>query len=195
MINYIKIHLKKKPEFYKITTIIALILAVSIFQDHRIVYSYSQDAKNPFYDIFYLYYNNEMESAKKLLKYIFDNPKLKGQAHVNYGLIHEYNGNIKQAEKKLAVGALELNEETRRVAVHDQELELTPNEFGLLRVMLAHPNRVFPRSELLNLVQGYEFDGYDRTIDTHIKNLRKKIAALLPNKDIISSVHNSRSEP
>ena len=95
----------------------------------------------------------------------------------------------KQAEKKLAVGALELNEDTRRVAIHDQELELTPNEFGLLRAMLAHPNRVFPRSELLNLVQGYEFDGYDRTIDTHIKNLRKKIAALLPNKDIISSVY------
>jgi len=39
------------------------------------------------------------------------------------------------------------------------------------------------------MVQGYEFEGYDRTIDTHIKNLRKKIAALLPEKEIISSVY------
>ena len=95
----------------------------------------------------------------------------------------------KKAEKKFSAGALELNEDTRQVIINDQELELTPSEFGLLRVMLTHPNRVFPRGELLNLVQGYNFDGYDRTIDTHIKNLRKKIAALLPDKDIISSVY------
>ncbi|MEW5801702.1 MAG: response regulator [bacterium] len=95
----------------------------------------------------------------------------------------------KQEEKKLTAGALELNEDTRQVTIHDQALELTPSEFGLLKVMLTHPNRVFPRSELLNLVQGYEFDGYDRTVDTHVKNLRKKIAILLPNKDVISSVY------
>jgi two-component system, OmpR family, response regulator BaeR len=51
------------------------------------------------------------------------------------------------------------------------------------------PNRVFSRSELINRVQGYDFEGYDRTIDTYIKNLRKKIAQQLPGQEIISTVY------
>ena len=51
------------------------------------------------------------------------------------------------------------------------------------------PNRVFSRSELINRVQGYDFEGYDRTIDSHIKNLRKKIAQKLPGQEIISTVY------
>jgi two-component system response regulator BaeR len=51
------------------------------------------------------------------------------------------------------------------------------------------PNRVFSRSELINRVQGYDFEGYDRTIDTHIKNLRKKIAQMLPDRDVIHTVY------
>ena len=92
-------------------------------------------------------------------------------------------------EKIIFAGTFVLNEETRRATVDGQELKLTPSEFKLLKVMMSHPNRVFSRNDLVNLVQGYEFEGYDRTIDTHIKNLRKKIAALLPNKEIISSVY------
>jgi two-component system response regulator BaeR len=68
-------------------------------------------------------------------------------------------------------------------------LNLTPNEFGLLKIMMSRPNRVFSRSELISRVQGYEFEGYDRTIDTHIKNLRKKIARRLPGQEIISTVY------
>ena len=94
-----------------------------------------------------------------------------------------------QEGKIIKVGEIELNEETRQVMVCGQELLLTPIEYGLLKVMLARPNRVFPRSELINHVQGYDFDGYDRTVDTHIKNLRKKIAAILPDQEIIHSVY------
>ena len=47
----------------------------------------------------------------------------------------------------------------------------------------------FSRNELINRVQGYDFEGYDRTIDTHIKNLRKKIARRLPGQEIISTVY------
>ena len=50
-------------------------------------------------------------------------------------------------------------------------------------------NRVFSRSELINRVQGYDFEGYDRTIDSHIKNLRKKIAQQLPGQEIISTAY------
>jgi len=89
----------------------------------------------------------------------------------------------------LVVGSISLDDETHRVMVDKQLLNLTPNEFGLLKIMMTHPNRVFSRSELINRVQGYDFEGYDRTIDTHIKNLRKKIAQKLPGQEIISTVY------
>jgi two-component system response regulator BaeR len=90
---------------------------------------------------------------------------------------------------RLAIGPISLNETTRRVSVDDEVLNLTPSEFGLLKIMMAHPGRVFSRSELLDKVQGYQFEGYDRTIDTHIKNIRKKIAEKLPGRDVIHTVY------
>jgi len=89
----------------------------------------------------------------------------------------------------LVVGPVSLDAETHQVMIDKHILNLTPNEFGLLKVMMAHPNRVFSRSELINRVQGYDFEGYDRTIDTHIKNLRKKIAQRLPGREIISTIY------
>ena len=89
----------------------------------------------------------------------------------------------------LVVGSISLDDETHQVAIGKQVLDLTPNEFGLLKVMMRRPNRVFSRSELINRVQGYDFEGYDRTIDTHIKNLRKKIAQKLPDQEIIGTVY------
>jgi two-component system response regulator BaeR len=93
------------------------------------------------------------------------------------------------ASKKLVVGPISLDEERHQVLMAGEELNLTPNEFGLLRVMLAQPDRVFSRGELSAQVQGYHFAGYDRTIDTHIKNLRKKMDALLPGREIIKTVY------
>jgi two-component system response regulator BaeR len=90
---------------------------------------------------------------------------------------------------RLAVGPISLDETTRRVSVDEEVLNLTPSEFGLLKIMIAHPGRVFSRSELLDKVQGYQFEGYDRTIDTHIKNIRKKIAEKLPGREVIHTVY------
>jgi two-component system response regulator BaeR len=89
----------------------------------------------------------------------------------------------------LVVGSISLDDETHQVMIGNQMLNLTPNEFGLLKIMMSRPNRVFARSELINRVQGYGFEGYDRTIDTHIKNLRKKIGRQLPGQEIISTVY------
>jgi len=89
----------------------------------------------------------------------------------------------------LVIGTISLDDKTHQVMVDNQVLNLTPNEFGLLKIMMRQPNRVFSRSELINRVQGYEFEGYDRTIDSHIKNLRKKIAQKLPGQEIISTVY------
>jgi two-component system response regulator BaeR len=90
---------------------------------------------------------------------------------------------------RLAAGPISLIEETRQVTIYNEELKLTPSEFGLLKVMMTHPGRVFSRNKLINKVQGYDFEGYDRTIDTHVKNLRKKIASRLPGQEIISTVY------
>ena len=89
----------------------------------------------------------------------------------------------------LVVGSISLDDVTHQVAIDKQELNLTPNEFELLKIMMSMPNRVFTRSELISRVQGYDFEGYDRTIDTHIKNLRRKIAKILPNREIITTVY------
>lgn len=95
-----------------------------------------------------------------------------------------------QAEPTRRVaGPLCLDEEAHRVEVEGQVLELTPSEFGLLKVMMAQPDRVFSRTELIDKVLGYRFEGYDRTIDSHIKNLRKKIAEKRPGLDVIHTVY------
>jgi two-component system response regulator BaeR len=89
----------------------------------------------------------------------------------------------------LAVGPISLDPANRGVTVHGEALELTPSEFGLLKVLMTRPGRVFSRNELLNQVQGYSYEGYDRTIDTHVKNLRKKLAEKLPGQEIIRTVY------
>ena len=89
----------------------------------------------------------------------------------------------------LAAGPFALDEKTHRATINGDTLDLTPSEFGLLQIMLPHPDRVFSRNELLNKVQGYDFEGYDRTVDTHIKNLRKKIARHLPDQEVIRTVY------
>ncbi len=91
-------------------------------------------------------------------------------------------------EKTISTGPLYMNVNEHWVKIDDKLLELTPNEFGLLKVLMKQPNRVFTRSDLVLQVQGYEYDGYERTIDTHIKNLRRKIRAFWP-KELIITVY------
>ncbi|MGD1973382.1 MAG: response regulator [Desulfobacterales bacterium] len=95
----------------------------------------------------------------------------------------------KPLSQNLVIGSICLDDKAHQVMIDKQVLSLTPNEFGLLKVMMSQPNRVFSRNELINRIQGYDFEGYDRTIDTHIKNLRKKIAERLPGQEIISTVY------
>jgi DNA-binding response OmpR family regulator len=56
-------------------------------------------------------------------------------------------------------------------------VELTPTEWGILVALATAPGRVYSRFELINRVRGHEFEGYERTIDSHVKNLRRKIEA------------------
>jgi len=95
----------------------------------------------------------------------------------------------KTEEKIITEGCVRLEMETRRVLVNGSEIRLTPSEFGLLAAMMSQPDRVFSRNDLLRQVQGYEYEGYDRTIDTHIKNLRKKIGEKIEGENPISGVY------
>ena len=71
--------------------------------------------------------------------------------------------------------ALEIDTVQHEVRRDDEAVELTPNEYKLLTTLARYPGRVYSRFELINHVQGYEYEGYERTIDAHVKNLRKKI--------------------
>jgi len=72
-------------------------------------------------------------------------------------------------------GALEIDTVQHEVRRDGEAVELTPNEYRLLVTLARYPGRVYSRFELINHVQGYDFEGYERTIDAHVKNLRKKI--------------------
>ena len=76
----------------------------------------------------------------------------------------------------LGGGRLRIDESRREACFDGQRLELTPTEWGLLAAMAGSPGRVFSRYELVNRVRGYEFAGYERTIDSHVKALRRKLA-------------------
>jgi two-component system response regulator BaeR len=91
--------------------------------------------------------------------------------------------------RNLTHGPITVNESSRRVTVNGEEIRLTPNEFGILVALMRNPGHVFSRNELLNLVQGYQYEGYDRTIDSHIKNLRKKLNRVLPDQEFIGSIY------
>ena len=72
-------------------------------------------------------------------------------------------------------GAVIIDEDRREVTVRGAPVDLTPTEWGVLTVLASNPGRVFSRFQLINRTRGYEFDGYDRTIDSHVKNLRRKL--------------------
>lgn len=57
----------------------------------------------------------------------------------------------------------------------EETIPLTPIEFKLLFTLASHPKKVFSRLELVNLIQGYAYEAYERTVDVHIKNLRQKL--------------------
>ncbi len=75
----------------------------------------------------------------------------------------------------LRAGLLSMDVQRRAVRVGDQQVDLTATEFDLLRALMESPGRVFSRMQLLDRVQGDSYEGYERTIDSHVKNLRKKI--------------------
>ncbi|HNR00922.1 MAG TPA: response regulator transcription factor [Anaerolineaceae bacterium] len=78
-------------------------------------------------------------------------------------------------EDRFLIPPFEIDIDAHLVKKAGQEIDLTPSEFAILVTLARHPGRVFSRLQLLEATQGQSFEGYERTVDAHIKNLRAKI--------------------
>jgi DNA-binding response OmpR family regulator len=85
-------------------------------------------------------------------------------------------------------GELLIDEPRRTAELRGVQAALTPTEWGILVALATVPGRVYSRFELINRVRGYEFEGYERTVDSHVKNLRRKIEDDPANPRIIQTV-------
>jgi two-component system response regulator BaeR len=84
---------------------------------------------------------------------------------------------------------IDIDEAGQRIRIRGQTLELTPSEYCILAGMARRPGQVFTRAQLLDLASDDSLDVTDRAVDSHIKNLRRKIAAVLPDADAIHSIY------
>ena len=94
-----------------------------------------------------------------------------------------------EAGGTVRLGSLTLERAAHRISVGKSALTLTPIEFELLAAMVEQPGRVWSRGALLERVKGTDFSGYERNIDGHVKNLRRKLATHLGERDAIRSVY------
>jgi two-component system alkaline phosphatase synthesis response regulator PhoP len=88
----------------------------------------------------------------------------------------------------LQVGSLQVDVDAHEVRVRDQVVHLTPTEFSLLQVLVSNAGRALTRLELVEKGLGYSYEGLDRTVDSHIKNLRRKLVDAGSPADLIETV-------
>src|SRR6266487_1115716 len=91
-------------------------------------------------------------------------------------------------EAPIVRGKLRIDPAKREVTIGERQVELTPKEFDLLRLFASNPGRVFPRKYLLEKIWDYSYEGYDRTIDSHINRLRAKIEENPENPQMVLTV-------
>jgi len=89
----------------------------------------------------------------------------------------------------VAPAALLLNEAARSVSIHGHALDLTPSEYAILAALARRPGQVLSRAQLLDAARADNLDATDRAIDSHVKNLRRKIDAAAPGLEPIRSIY------
>jgi two-component system alkaline phosphatase synthesis response regulator PhoP len=92
------------------------------------------------------------------------------------------------ASQVIRVGDLKVDVEAHRVDVRGETVPLTPTEFGLLRALAEHRGQALTRSEMIERGLGYSYEGIERTVDSHIRNLRRKLAEAGASEDLIETV-------
>ncbi len=108
---------------------------------------------------------------------------LRVQAVLRRGGVAAEQGNSSYGAETLVI-----DQPRRQLTVRGKEVGLTPTEWGILVALATVPGRVYSRFELINRVRGYEFEGYERTVNSHVKNLRRKIEDDPANPEIIQTV-------
>ena len=98
---------------------------------------------------------------------------------------------LQSGPEELKLGNLTINFVKHEAYLDTKALNLTPVEFKLLGVLIREPNRVFSRTQLIEKVLGFDFDGFDRTIDVHILNLRRKLEPDASRPNFIKTVYGS----
>jgi two-component system, OmpR family, alkaline phosphatase synthesis response regulator PhoP len=81
----------------------------------------------------------------------------------------------RETENVLRFGEISIDLQGHQVTVAGRPIDLTPTEFRLLETLATHPNQVFTRMQLIDRMQGHAFEGYERTVDAHVRNLRGKV--------------------
>lgn len=90
-------------------------------------------------------------------------------------LLRRANSDCEPLREAMEYGELTIDMSGHKVLVNGEEVDLTASEFKLLATLSRYPGRVYSRMELVEKVLGYDFEGYERTIDSHVKNLRAKL--------------------
>jgi two-component system response regulator BaeR len=96
---------------------------------------------------------------------------------------------LRRAGQAAPARPLEIDEAARRVKVHGKALDLTPSEYAILAALARRPGQVLSRAQLLDAARADSLDATDRAIDSHIKNLRRKIEAAAPGLEAIRSIY------
>lgn len=86
---------------------------------------------------------------------------------------------------QMQYGALQIDVDMRRVTLNSARVDLSPKEFDLLTLLASSPGKSYSRKQLLNLIWGYDFDGYEHTVNSHINRLRGKIETDISNPQYI----------
>jgi DNA-binding response OmpR family regulator len=92
-------------------------------------------------------------------------------------VLRRVKGAEEAAPKELRVGKLVIDQKRHEITLDGKAVEFTPIEFKILELLCRNAGQVLSRLQIVQKVQGYEFEGYERTVDAHIKNIRKKIEA------------------
>lgn len=94
-------------------------------------------------------------------------------------------------DEKIQIREIEIDLDRRESRVRGKMVDLTPTEFKILSVLASNPGRVYSRLQLLDIAFGYTYEGYERSIDTHISNLRKKIETDPANPEYVITVYGT----
>jgi DNA-binding response OmpR family regulator len=106
-------------------------------------------------------------------------------------ILRRSSGDLVPLYRKMSFqnGDLEVDLEAHTIRKSGNEVNLTPNEFKLLAALIKYPSKVFTRDELISTALGDDFEGFDRSVDSHIKNLRQKIETDSKNPVYVLTIH------